>query len=310
MDVQEAVEGFLMSRETRRKEPETQKAYKESLQSCFLAFCKKAGIRTLEELIPPPNANENKAKWAFVDFLKAKGNNMTTIKFRFKIVKILANYWGTSLINSERRELSFSYKQSKEEMDALKQRKKKMLLTASDVKQMLEYRFYFKGHKKYPLHVRNHLMIRILSETGIRIGELAKILVSDVDTDKNRIHIRKSKTEARHVPVSPITMQVYRAYIQQNNLSGDDRLFPDDSQISQIVAEVYKGLCIDAPGKGAHALRHYFASYAHYVRGMSLDIVARIMGDTEDIIKSTYLHLPEEVMAEYVNEKMGWGKEK
>jgi len=62
------------------------------------------------------------------------------------------------------------------------------------------------SRNRYFCAVRDNLILELLFSTGIRIGELVALNVSDVDIDKMSIHITGRATRSRAVTLSPDTL--------------------------------------------------------------------------------------------------------
>jgi integrase/recombinase XerD len=58
------------------------------------------------------------------------------------------------------------------------------------------------GRNRYFCAVRDNLILELLFSTGIRIGELVGMNVTDVDLEKRQIHITGRATRGRSVPLS------------------------------------------------------------------------------------------------------------
>jgi integrase len=63
-------------------------------------------------------------------------------------------------------------------------------------------------------HRRDEAIIRLMFETGIRIGETIALQVDDVDLDTGRVTIKRGKGgRGRVIPIGPATGAVLRAYL-------------------------------------------------------------------------------------------------
>ncbi|MCT5697370.1 site-specific integrase [Pseudomonas aeruginosa] len=63
---------------------------------------------------------------------------------------------------------------------------------------------------------RNHLVYRMLSDSGMRRSELRFVRVEDVNYASNRVRIRVSKTQARTVPISSTTALAFHHFVLEN----------------------------------------------------------------------------------------------
>jgi len=126
--------------------------------------------------------------------------------------------------------------------------------------------------------LRDELIIRLMFQTGVRRGELAKIKLDDVDREKREIRIRADKTDSwRTVYYQPSLDFLLNQWIEagfRDSMYPSEYLFPSDR--SEHISDVRLNECIqkaadragiqevlyeDASGSKryrvtAHALRH------------------------------------------------------
>ena len=178
-----------------------------------------------------------------------------------------------------------------------KQQKRKSLnrwFDESDVKKCLEYRFPSD-------HTRNHLLVRVLLETGARIREIADLTLDRVDFDNNTLWISDSKTEPRPVFISDDTQSIFESlFIEQklhpqqgfHGVNEKVKIFPSTNRLKAIIHEMLVDLKIKTPrdGRGPHTFRHYVATLLHYDGGMSLTDLGFLLGDKPETIRDNYLH--------------------
>src|SRR3954452_5964229 len=69
------------------------------------------------------------------------------------------------------------------------------------------------GRNRYFCAVRDNVILELLFSTGIRIGELVALNVSDVGVENNQIHIIGRATRGRIVPLSPELVESLVAYL-------------------------------------------------------------------------------------------------
>lgn len=63
---------------------------------------------------------------------------------------------------------------------------------------------------------RNHLVYRMLSDSGMRRSELRFVKVDDVSYANNRVRIRVSKTQGRTVPISSTTALAFHHFVVEH----------------------------------------------------------------------------------------------
>lgn len=157
-------------------------------------------------------------------------------------------------------------------------------------------------------NLRDALLIRIPWRTGIRVGELIGLRISDIDFDGRALIIKVQKMRKRDgktiekrrmVPIDQGTLDLIREYLQwrkQFSYKGD-LLFPITRQrVNQIFWKLGMKAGITAIGDAAskhrklhpHVLRHSF-SIQCIKKGMSIDRLQKILGHASPTTTSVYL---------------------
>ena len=157
--------------------------------------------------------------------------------------------------------------------------------------------------------LRDVLLILIPWHTGIRVGELIRIRVSDIDFENRAILIKVQKMRKRDgkalerrrvVPIDRGTLGMIKEYLEwrkQFPYKGD-LLFPITRQrVDQIYWQLGRRAGINEIGDPAvsqhrkfhpHHLRHSFAIHC-IKRGMSIERLQKILGYQSPITTSVYL---------------------
>jgi len=161
-------------------------------------------------------------------------------------------------------------------------------------------------------NIRNHLIVRLMCETGARINEIANICVCDVKLKEKAILLSWSKTTPRPVFFAPETA-IYLAKHLKTSFPDSDkdsfkRIFPGKNMIYKIITGMLKdlGLKTKDDGRGPRTFRHYVATNLRYNFKMDLDHVARLLGDTQKIISTRYLHPTAGMLHNLINKASGW----
>jgi site-specific recombinase XerD len=149
---------------------------------------------------------------------------------------------------------------------------------------------------KTPKLLKHRVLFAITYDCGLRISEVINLKISDVDFDRKRVHIRQSKHKKdRYVPVSPITVNGLKKYLNTSNpviwlFNGRVR----GSQISREGIRHAFRSCIKKAGIGkqvcVHTLRH---SYATHLLELGQDIVSvkNQLGHVDIATTMMYLHI-------------------
>ncbi|WP_320040762.1 tyrosine-type recombinase/integrase [uncultured Desulfobacter sp.] len=288
-DVQTQINSYLEHPHTVGLSKETRKAYKCVLQGQLLEFCEKSQITTFDTSFEDKMEN-------FVSYLLGHGANPYTIQHYLTITKFFMKKIGAPI--------NHTYKiprDAKRRHDLKHQRR---WFTDQDIAQCMTYQFPV-------MHVRNHLLVRLLVETGARINEIAHITVGNVNFGKRTILISYSKTIPRPVffsQESGIFMKRYfKTEFTEPESAADQRIFPGKNQLYKVVVGMLDDLGLKSHGdcRGPHTFRHYVATYLHYVKNMKLTSVAALLGDTPETISSNYLHPTAEMLQSEV--ERAWG---
>jgi integrase/recombinase XerD len=171
-------------------------------------------------------------------------------------------------------------------------------------------------------NVRDALLIRILYEGGLRIGEALSLWIEDFDVGSTTIRVRKSKTvsgQGRKVYVSADTMNVFQDYLidihdsDTNfvfiNLSGPNKGEPLNYRAANDVIErIRRKTHIDVT---PHMLRHTYATELHE-QGVEVSIIQKLLGHAQvQTTIQTYVHPTDETIRsewQKAHENMKGGK--
>lgn len=268
----------------------TLKLYKSTLKNHLMPFCKQAGIKKLD------NSFQNHVD-EYVAYLKRKKLSGNTIRQYLTISKFVFTYHGYGY--------NFTYRIPREEKQAQDRKYQARWFSDDEIALCKTYTFPFK-------HVRNHLILRLLCETGVRINELANVRVCNVYPDRKTIKIEESKTIPRDVTFSPETQIFLKKYLEKefadHPLNSRALLFPGKNQIYKIIIRMLEDLSLKKPkdGRGPHTFRHYVATTLHYTRRLDVKLIADFLGDKPDTISSRYLHSDGEILNDIISKASGW----
>jgi integrase/recombinase XerD len=145
-----------------------------------------------------------------------------------------------------------------------------------------------------------HLSILLAGYTGgLRISEVAKLRVADIDGDRMTIHVRLGKGgKDRIVPLSPVLQAILRTYWQEAHpttflFPGKDIRRPiSQTSIRNILSKAVVAAGIKKP-MTMHTLRHTFATH-HLEAGTDLRVLQMVMGHRSLKTTSRYLHVSTE----------------
>ena len=121
-----------------------------------------------------------------------------------------------------------------------------------------------------PDNLRDHLILRVLYVTGMRVGELCALRVGDVDPDEETISIQTAKRhkEGRMVPIPDRTTMILLKQ-QSAGRGRKEPLFQSQKggflstrQVERLVYKYAKQAGIDEDKRHPHVLRHTHAVMA------------------------------------------------
>ncbi len=159
----------------------------------------------------------------------------------------------------------------------------------------LEYRALRDFAKEDP---RTYALVEILLQTGIKIGELASLRLSDVKEEG--LYIRPyGKTPGRDIPLNKAIKKAIDDYIKTRPQSKDDHLFITRTgnsllirNIRQIISRCFREIGIE--NATVNDLRNTFI--AHQLRnGTSVEYIARLVGHRRLSSTERFLNIVKEV---------------
>ncbi|MCP4116453.1 MAG: site-specific integrase [Desulfobacteraceae bacterium] len=288
--VEEQINSYLNCQTTQALAKKTQGLYTAVLQKKLGAFCMIQGITDLTE--------DFKAHMeAYTVYLLGSGLNAYSTQQYLTITKIFLNFLGNPV--------KYTFKiprQAKQDHDLKHQ---KRWFTDLDIARCKT--FQFKRN-----HERNHILVRLMCETGARVNEIANIKRGDIQLEKGTILLGVSKTIPRPVFFSQET-GIYLARFLDTKFPDPaqdsfKKVFPCSNQIWKIINGmlVSLGMKTKNDGRGPHTFRHFVATDLHFVRGMDLTDVAFLLGDTPETISSRYLHPNAEMLQNRMKKASGW----
>ncbi len=140
---------------------------------------------------------------------------------------------------------------------------------------------------------RMYAIIEILLQTGIRIGELADLRLSDIHGDN--LHIRPhEKHEERDVPVNKSGKEALNRYLHNRPTVKDDHVFITKSGKPFLVRNIRTAIeryfrIAGIEGAKVNDLRHTFVAH-HLKHGVSLILLSKILGHKRLSTTERYLN--------------------
>jgi integrase len=137
------------------------------------------------------------------------------------------------------------------------------------------------------------LAIRVLEQTGMRVGELAKLEWQDVDRANLRLRIRVGKTSAarRWIPIPEWLMEEIEQTCPPDDRTAERKLFPGANRMT--VGNAMRNACKTAgiASYSPHDLRHRWISLKIKEGVPITDISAHVGHSRKSLTLDTYAHV-------------------
>jgi len=143
---------------------------------------------------------------------------------------------------------------------------------------------------------------------GLRVSEVVNLKLQDVDSDRMQLFIQCSKGKKdRYVTLSPVLLDILRAYIQQYERRPIKYLFeslqpgiPYCSRSAQRVFQMAKQLAGIQKDVSFHSMRHSFATHL-LEKGIDVVSIKDILGHFNIKTTERYLHVRKEQLVTIVS---------
>lgn len=268
----------------------TKALYKSVIRRKLLPFCEEYRIPRLTESFKEHMDD-------FADYIKNQNVSAQTTLLYLTITKLVFSFHGYHL--------KYTYKIPRYDKQIFDLKHQRRWFSGEDIARCKTY--IFKRN-----HIRNHLLVRLLCETGARINEIANICVCDVKLKEKAILLSWSKTTPRPVFFTSDTAIYLEKHLKESfpnpEIDKFKKIFPGKNMIYKIIVGMLKDLNLKTKGdgRGPHTFRHYVATNLRYNYKMDLDHVARLLGDTTETISARYLHPTGEMLHSLINKASGW----
>lgn len=286
--VSDQIQQYFNHPNTRALATSTQKLYHGVAKNKLIPFCRLKNISQLDESFVGVMDE-------YADFIKFKTSARTTASY-LTISKIFFRFHGIQLKHTYR-----IPRKDKQENDLKHERR---WFSAEDIEKCLAYQ-----HRVN--HNRNHLLVRLLIETGARVDEIAHIYAGDVNIFKKTVLLSHSKTIPRPVFFKKKTTFFMEKHLRENFYLPSDKkrfIFPSKNMIYKIVVEMLENLKLKQKddGRGPHTFRHYTATHLRFVENMDIYNVATLLGDSVDTIRDCYLHPTPDMLHSVISKAAGY----
>lgn len=255
MTVAEAMEKYLKKCRVRNLAAKTIEGY----QSNMLSFAK-FYVGELEDLQQDDIDD-------YVLELQDSGINTTTVNNKLRDLRAFLNFYKTSRVVDKEIKITLINVNESEIMPL----EPGQLKDLYDVCLMGEKYVYYNG--KGFCHYRDYVLMRILEETGMRISEVLRLQVRDVDVNKQTINIRQTKNKKARVTYFTRTLlqemkkylELRQQFLYNKRLAGTSLFVNNQGQplqvrsIQQNITRYGEKAEIQGVRVSPHTFRHTFA---------------------------------------------------
>lgn len=136
---------------------------------------------------------------------------------------------------------------------------------------------------------------------GLRVSEVVNLKISDIDSDRMQIFVRKAKGKKdRYVMLSPLVLDILRSYLKQCNpmpsiylFEGNKPGIPYSVKSAQKIFQLAKNTAGIRKQVGFHSLRHSFATHL-LEKGVDTHYIKDLLGHFSIKTTEIYLHVKKE----------------
>lgn len=145
--------------------------------------------------------------------------------------------------------------------------------------------------------LRDRVLVTVLYSAGLRLGEVCRLRVENIDSARMLLHIRQAKGHKdRYVPLSPIALELLREWWRQTRNSG--LLFPCARDPLRPIhhSTVQRALKLAVRRAGLtkrvspRTLRHSFATHL-MEQGMNMRVIQILLGHSHTRTTEIYTHV-------------------
>ena len=139
------------------------------------------------------------------------------------------------------------------------------------------------GQSGHGLAKRNYALIQLMLQTGLRVGEVAALSITDVQIRGRSGVVRIRQGKEREVPLNATARRALGLYVESHRRIGDTDPFFTSARgkrlptrtIQAVITELARRAKISRVKVSAHTLRHTFAlNYLRQNRGKLVELAS------------------------------------
>lgn len=167
-------------------------------------------------------------------------------------------------------------------------------------------------NKSYPCDHRDYVMVALMLDSGLRVGEVIPLTLADIDLEQGRVRVVGKGGKPRTVHIGQAMRQALKSYLRhgrpglrRDKCQSLDTLFPptrssrktiNREYVSTIVKKRMDEVGIPRNNSSSHRLRHTFA--ATYLRnGGDVFTLQKLLGHSSLDMTRRYVLLNQEDLA-------------
>lgn len=155
---------------------------------------------------------------------------------------------------------------------------------------------------------KHKAMLFTAYSSGLRVSEVARLMLADIDAERMQIHVRHAKGKKdRYVNLSPVLLDILRQYIKQEKPPPNQYLFESGQTSQAYPTRTIQQIFSNAKNKagilkevGIHSLRHSFATHL-LDKGTDIRYIKDLLGHFDIRTTERYLHVSKKQLVNVIS---------
>lgn len=155
---------------------------------------------------------------------------------------------------------------------------------------------------------KHKAMLFTAYSSGLRVSEVARLMLADIDAERMQIHVRHAKGKKdRYVNLSPVLLDILRQYIKQEKPPPKEYLFESGQTGKAYPTRTIQQIFSNAKNKagilkevGIHSLRHSFATHL-LDKGTDIRYIKDLLGHFDIRTTERYLHVSKKQLVNVIS---------
>lgn len=155
---------------------------------------------------------------------------------------------------------------------------------------------------------KHKAMLFTAYSAGLRVSEIVTLELSDVDSERMQLFIRKAKGKKdRYVNLSPVLLDILRSYLRHEQPRPTKFLFESEQTRTAYPTRTVQQIFTNAKKKagitkevGVHSLRHSFATHL-LDKGTDIRYIKELLGHFDIKTTERYLHVSKQRLVNIIS---------